>query len=56
MNSEQDIYNFYVTVTQANSNLIMVYIDKDSNAKKFTKNINKILKKSKLKMRNVAKW
>lgn len=54
LSSEQDIYNHYVAVTRAKSKLIMVYINGDKSAKKFADNINKILKKSDLKMSNVA--
>jgi superfamily I DNA/RNA helicase len=52
--SEEDIYNHYVAATRAKTKLILVYINSDWNAVQFAKNINKILGKSDLKMKDVA--
>ena len=54
LSSEQDIYNHYVAVTRAKSKLIMVYINGDRNARQFADNVNNILAKSNLKMRDVS--
>ena len=52
--NEEDIYNHYVAATRAKNKLILVYIDNDWNAGQFRMNINKILGKSSLKMKDVA--
>ena len=52
--NEEDIYNHYVAATRAKNKLILVYINNDWNAGKFRKNINQILEKSGLKMKDVA--
>ena len=54
LSSEEDIYNHYVAATRAKSKLILVYVDNDWNAGQFWMNINKILGKSSLKMKDVA--
>ena len=52
--SEEDIYNHYVAATRAKTKLILVYINNDWSAGQFAKNINKILEKSGLKMKDVT--
>ena len=52
--SEEDIYNHYVAATRAKTKLILVYINNDWSAGQFAKNINKILEKSDLKMKDIA--
>lgn len=52
--NEEDIYNHYVAATRAKSKLILVYINSDGYARQFAENINKILAKSSLKMKDVA--
>lgn len=52
--SEEDIYNHYVAATRAKTKLILVYINNDWNAGLFAKNINKILGKAGIKMKNIA--
>lgn len=54
LSSEEDIYNHYVAATRAKTKLILVYINGDWNAGQFAKNINNILGKSSLKMKDVA--
>lgn len=54
LSSEEDIYNHYVAATRAKNKLILVYVDNDWNADQFWININKILGKSSLKMKDVA--
>lgn len=54
LSREEDIYNHYVAATRAKSKLILVYIDGDGNAYQFAQNINKLLTKSNLKMKDVA--
>lgn len=51
--NEEDIYNHYVVFTRAKTKLILVYINSDWNTE-FAKNINKILRKSGLIMKDVA--
>ena len=52
--NEEDIYNHYVAATRAKTKLILVYINNDWNAGQFRKNINEILEKSSLKMKDIA--
>lgn len=54
LSSEEDVYNHYVAATRAKTKLILVYINGDWSAGQFAKNINNILGKSGLKMKNVA--
>lgn len=54
LSSEEDIYNHYVAATRAKTKLILVYINGDWSAGQFAKNINNILGKSGLKMKDVA--
>lgn len=54
LSSEEDIYNHYVAATRAKNKLILVYVDNDPIAGQFQMNINKILGKSSLKMKDVA--
>lgn len=54
LSREEDIYNHYVAATRAKSKLILVYINGDGYARQFADNINNILAKSGLKMKNVA--
>ena len=50
----EDIYNHYVAVTRAKTKLILVCINNDWNAGQFEENINIILGKSGLKMKDVV--
>ena len=52
--SEEDVYNHYVASTRAKTKLILVYINGDYNASQFAQNINNILGKSGLKMKDIA--
>lgn len=54
LSSEEDVYNHYVASTRAKTKLILVYVNGDWNAGQFAKNINNILGKSGLKMKDVA--
>lgn len=54
LSREEDIYNHYVAATRAKSKLILVYINGDGYARQFADNINNILAKSGLKMKDVA--
>ena len=54
LSSEEDVYNHYVAATRAKAKLILVYINGDYRASQFAKNINNILGKSGLKMKDVA--
>lgn len=54
LSREEDIYNHYVAATRAKSKLILVYINGDGYAHQFADNINNILAKSGLKMKDVA--
>lgn len=52
--TKQEIYNHYVAVTRAKSKLFIVYVYKNSYANQFANNINEILEKSSLKMKEIA--
>ena len=52
--SEEDVYNHYVAATRAKAKLILVYINGDYRASQFAKNINNILGKSGLKIKDIA--
>ena len=54
LSSEEDVYNHYVAATRAKTKLILVYVNGDWSAGQFAKNINNILGKSGLKMKDVA--
>ena len=55
LSSEEDVYNHYVAATRAKTKLILVYVNGEwSCAGQFAKNINNILGKSGLKMKDVA--
>lgn len=52
--NEEEVYNHYVASTRAKNKLILVYINNDWNADQFRVNINKLLGKSNLKMKDIA--
>lgn len=54
LSSEENIYNHYVAATRAKTKLILVYVNGDWCADQFKNNINNILGKSGLKMKDVA--
>ena len=54
LSSEEDVYNHYVAATRAKTKLILVYVNGEWSAGQFAKNINNILGKSGLKMKDVA--
>ena len=54
LSSEEDVYNHYVAATRAKTKLILVYVNGDWSVGQFAKNINNILGKSGLKMKDVA--